>query len=98
MNIQTRNYGENQVVISTEDLKKLIKLAEKIEPIKLEFEDITLASKEMEMLEDKFAQDLLAEGFISNIPMRDENDEDDNFELIELEGESLSEQIIRERR
>lgn len=98
MNIQTRNYGVNQVVISTKDLEKLIELAEKVEPIKLELEDITLSSKEMELLEDKFAQELLAEGFISNIPMRDETDEDDNFELIELEGEPLSEQIIRERR
>ena len=98
MNIQTRNYGENQVLISTEDLKKLIQLAEKVEPVKLEFEEINISDKEMEMREDEFARQLLAEGFISHIPLRDETDEDDDFEPIEFEGEPLSEQIIRERR
>jgi len=40
----------------------------------------------------------LAKGIISNIPIRDETDDDDNFEPIKFEGEPLSEMIIRERR
>ncbi len=35
MNIQTRSYGENQVVISAEDLKRLIEIVEKIEPVEI---------------------------------------------------------------
>lgn len=36
MNIQTRSYGENQVVISAEDLKRLVAIAEKFEPVEIE--------------------------------------------------------------
>jgi len=39
MNIQTRNHGENQVIISNDDLKKLVEIAEKVEPIKIEESD-----------------------------------------------------------
>jgi len=39
MNIQTRNHGENQVIISAEDLKKLIEIAQKVEPIEIEEND-----------------------------------------------------------
>jgi peptidyl-tRNA hydrolase len=39
MNIQTRNHGENQIIISAEDLKKLIEIAQKIEPIEVEESD-----------------------------------------------------------
>jgi 3-dehydroquinate synthase class II len=39
MNIQTINHGENQVIISSEDLKKLVEMAEKVEPIKIEESD-----------------------------------------------------------
>lgn len=95
MNIQTRNHSENQVVISIEDLRKLIEIAEKVEPIEILQE---LSEEELEAREDAFARKLLAEGFITNIPARDETDEDDDFELIEVEGEPLSEMIIRERR
>ena len=35
MNIQTINHNETQVIISTEDLQKLVELAEKVEPIKI---------------------------------------------------------------
>ncbi|HSK73669.1 MAG TPA: hypothetical protein VK892_18370 [Pyrinomonadaceae bacterium] len=95
MNIQTRNHGENQVIISTKDLQKLVEIAEKVEPIKIIEE---LSAEELEAKEEAFAKKLLAEGFISNIPPRDESDEDDDFEPIEFEGEPLSEMIIRERR
>jgi hypothetical protein len=95
MNIQTRNHSESQVIISTEDLRKLVEIAEKIEPIEITEE---LSEEEIEAKEEAFAKKLLAEGFISNIPARDETDEDDDFEPIEFEGEPLSEQIIRERR
>lgn len=95
MNIQTINHGENQVIISSEDLKKLVEMAEKIEPIKVVQE---FSAEEIEAKEEAFAKKLLAEGFISKIPARNETDEDDDFEPIEFEGEPLSEQIIRERR
>ncbi|MCW5961750.1 MAG: hypothetical protein KIS76_16435 [Pyrinomonadaceae bacterium] len=95
MDIQTTNHGENQVIISNEDLKKLVEIAEKVEPIKVIRE---LSAEEIEAKEDEFAKKLLAEGFISKIPERDETDEDDDFEPKEFEGEPLSEQIIRERR
>ncbi len=51
-----------------------------------------------EELERKVLENLLAKGLISEIvePMTDE--EDDEFEPIEIEGEPLSEMIIRERR
>jgi hypothetical protein len=96
MNIQTRNHSENQVIISTEDLQKIVEIANKVEPIKImkEFSD-----EEIEAKENAFEQKLLAEGFISHIPSRDETDEEfDAFEPIEVEGEPLSEMIIRERR
>ena len=39
MNIQTINYGENQVIISSEDLKKLVEMAGKVEPVEIEEAD-----------------------------------------------------------
>ena len=95
MNIQTRNHSENQVIISTEDLQKLVEIANKVEPIEIVKE---FAEEEIEAREVAFSKKLLAEGFISNIPPRDETDDDDDFEPIEFEGEPLSEMIIRERR
>ena len=47
--------------------------------------------------EADFLQQLLAEGFISHIP-EGITDEEDDFEPIEIEGEPISETIIRERR
>jgi hypothetical protein len=53
---------------------------------------------ELERREDEFERHLLAKGLISHIPPRTMTDEEfDDFELLELEGEPLSEQIIRER-
>jgi len=57
-----------------------------------------LSEAEIEAREDEFERKLLAEGFITNIPTRDETDEEfDSFEPLEFEGEPLSEMIIRER-
>ncbi len=95
MNIQTRNHSENQVIISSEDLQKLVEIAGKIEPIEITEEFL---AEELEAKEEAFAKKLLAEGFISSIPARDETDEDDDFEPIKIKGKPLSEQIIRERR
>lgn len=61
-------------------------------------EQSALSDEELERREDEFEQYLLAKGIISNIPTRDETDDDDDFEPIEFEGEPLSEMIIRERR
>lgn len=63
-----------------------------------EQEQTALANEETERLEDEFEQYLLAKGIISNVPTRDETDEDDDFSPVEFEGEALSESIIRERR
>ena len=61
-------------------------------------EQANLTEEETERREDEFEQYLLVKGIISQIPTRDETDEDDDFEPIEFEGEPLSEMIIRERR
>ena len=47
--------------------------------------------------EEEFLQKLLVEGFISDIP-EGMTDEEDDFEPVEIEGEPISETIIRERR
>lgn len=84
------------MIISTDDLRKLVEIAQKVEPIEIAVE---YSVEELEAREDAFERKLLAEGFISNIPSRDETDEEyDAFEPIEFEGEPLSEMIIRERR
>ncbi len=46
--------------------------------------------------EKEFLQQLFDEGFISYIP-EEMTDEDDDFEPVEIEGEPISETIIRER-
>ncbi len=53
--------------------------------------------KETRITEEDFLQYLLAKGVISEIP-EGITDEEDDFEPIEIEGEPLSETIIRERR
>ncbi len=61
--------------------------------------EVNEIGEEMERREDEFERYLLAKGIISNIPTRDETDEEfDAFEPIEFDGEPLSEMIIRERR
>lgn len=60
--------------------------------------DEILDKDDLEKREQKFAEYLLQKGAIEKIPLRDETDEEfDEFELMEFEGEPLSEQIIRER-
>ncbi|MDQ3130730.1 MAG: hypothetical protein M3Q99_08220 [Acidobacteriota bacterium] len=58
MNIQTINHGENQVIISAEDLRKLIEIAEKVEPIKIEENDFDDADL-MRLAESSGAFDFL---------------------------------------
>jgi len=56
-------------------------------------------AKQSEAQEDEFERYLLAKDVITQIPARDETDDEfDSFEPIEVEGEPLSETIIRERR
>lgn len=58
-----------------------------------------LTDEEAERREDEFERYLLSKGVVSHIATRDETDEEfDAFEMIEVEGEPLSETIIRERR
>ncbi len=60
MNIQTRNHGENQVIISAEDLRKLVKIAERVEPIEIEIEEPDFDSKDlMRLAENGGALDFL---------------------------------------
>jgi len=64
-----------------------------------EKEQENVTDEEMERREDEFERYLLTKGVASHIATRDETDEEfDSFELIEVEGEPLSETIIRERR
>ena len=95
MHISTRNHGQNQVVISSEDLKKLIEIAEKVEPVEIlqEFSEV-----EMQNREDEFERYLLAKGVASHLATHEETDEEfDAFEPITVSGEPLSETIIKER-
>ena len=54
-------------------------------------------STKPQITEKEFLQQLFDEGFISYIP-EEMTDEDDDFEPVEIEGEPISETIIRERR
>lgn len=50
--------------------------------------------EEMERREDEFERYLFDKGFVSHIATRDETDKEfDAFEMIEVQGESLSETI-----
>jgi peptidyl-tRNA hydrolase len=60
MNIQTRNHGENQVIISAEDLRKLVEIAQKVEPIEIEENDFD-AGDLMRLAESGGALDFLHE-------------------------------------
>lgn len=64
-----------------------------------EQEQTARGDEDAEQREDEFERYLLAKGVASHIATRDETDEEfDAFEMIEVEGEPLSETIIRERR
>jgi hypothetical protein len=80
-------------------LKDVREIAERLTDYLREQEKAALAAQQTEAREDKFERYLLAKGVISHIPTRDETDNEfDTFEPIEVEGEPLSETIIRERR
>ncbi len=51
MNIQTINYNENQVIISAEDLRKLVEIAEKTEPI--EIKELNFQTEDLMRLAEK---------------------------------------------
>ncbi|MGE0126889.1 MAG: hypothetical protein AB7U82_02200 [Blastocatellales bacterium] len=58
----------------------------------------TAKADELERREREFELAMLAEGFFAHIPTQTMTDEEfDEYEPIEIEGETLSEQIIRER-
>lgn len=70
----------------------------KLPPIEqTEIKKSLLKDEKPRMTEEEFAQYLYAKGVITHIP-KGMTDEDDDFEPIEIEGEPLSETIIRERR
>ena len=71
--------------------KKVLEWLEQHKPI------IEEKVSEAEQLEQKFLERLFAKWLINEIPPR-LDDDDDDFEPIEIEGEPLSEMIIRERR
>jgi hypothetical protein len=74
-------------------------LAEQLTNYLREQERVEIAAKENEAREDEFERHLLAKGLISQIPARDEREEEfDAYEPIEVHGEPLSETNIRERR
>ena len=80
-------------------LNDVRQVADKVSDYLREQEQTALTAEEIEAREDEFERYLLAKGVASHIATRDETDEEfDAFEMIEVEGEPLSETIIRERR
>ena len=74
----------------------LAKLNHELEQAKT---DGDVSADETERREREFEQEMFAKGYFSHIPPRKMTDaEFEDFEPLEIEGESLSEQIIRERR
>ncbi|MDQ3180104.1 MAG: hypothetical protein M3Q33_06250 [Acidobacteriota bacterium] len=60
MNIQTRTFGENQIIISATDLQKLVEMAQKVEPIEIEIEEADFQTKDlMRLAENNCAFDFL---------------------------------------
>jgi hypothetical protein len=75
------------------------RVANQLEDYLRESEQATVENEETEERENEFERYLLANGIVSSIATRDDTDEEfDAFELIDVEGEPLSETIIRERR
>lgn len=64
----------------------------------LDVEDETLEETQetAERVPVELLREMLAEGFISNLPST--IDDEDDFEPVEIEGEPLSETVIKERR
>ena len=80
-------------------LNDVRRVADQLTDYLREQEQTQPSDEESERLEDEFERYLLAKGVASHVATRDETDEEfDAFEMIEVEGEPLSETIIRERR
>ena len=58
---------------------------------------LNITATENQISKQELWQKLFDEGLITHVP-RNISDEDDDFEPIEIEGEPISETIIRERR
>ncbi len=73
-----------------------------IEALKREIDHLPVSSESPRTAEpvneEEVERILASKGIISLPTLSDYTDEDEDFEPIEVEGESLSEQIIRERR
>ena len=82
--------------------QEIISQAQKL-PIRQQREIVQTLSQNLgetqdnKLTEAEVAEILLAKGIISQIPSH-WNDDDEDFEPIEIEGEPISETIIRERR
>lgn len=78
--------------------QEIIKEIYKLPPLEqTEIKKSLLENDKPQMTEEEFAEYLLAKGVIRKIP-KGITEEEDDFEPIEVEGEPLSETIIRERR
>ena len=92
----TKILQEIQKLSETEKRRVLAKLNHELEQVKT---DSNLSADETERREREFEQEMFAKGYFSHIPPRKMTDvEFEDFEPLEIEGEPLSEQIIRERR
>lgn len=58
--------------------------------------DLNETPRTAERVPVELLREMLADGFISNLPSA--VDDEDDFEPIEIEGEPLSETVIKERR
>ena len=80
-------------------LNDVKRVAEQVSDYLRQQQGSSASGDDPEMREDEFEQYLLAKGLASHVATREETDEEfDSFELVHVEGESLSETIIRERR
>ncbi|CAN5838290.1 hypothetical protein BH20ACI4_BH20ACI4_23450 [soil metagenome] len=80
---------ENGIFKPVSSVPKTLKEHERVKVIiENETEDVRIS--------DQLLREMLAEGMISRIP-EGMTDEEDDFEPIEIEGEPISETIIRDR-
>lgn len=87
-------------MMTPQEIIKQIRLLPKEQRKKIKdsipLDDSELSEKESK--EQKFLESLYSEGIIGNIPNPDKyNDEDDDFEPIEINGKPTSEIIIEDR-
>ncbi|MGI8787567.1 MAG: hypothetical protein ACR2HG_07400 [Pyrinomonadaceae bacterium] len=81
--------------------EEIINEIRKLPPVQKKevFDSFSNAMNKPSVTEEEFLRILLAEGVISEIPdFENYTDQDDDFEPIEIEGEPVSEIIIKERR